>query len=231
MTTYLKRSVDDVIEWGTAQIDNPSQDWYNRCQSFCRQSYGVDVWGYDPVTGSSSAWGAWKQIPASKKVETKDAFRAERGSLIYFRGGDYGHVVIAIGKSTNDKVLTNDYIRRGRIDKASPRELPRWGLTVVGYSFWTPFGELRPDAPKALWDGVVPSMEGCFNAMNHGLANPQAYRIAASLYDLGMYAGKPQPEGVQKYPAKAVANMQASLKMPANPAGAWSPEISEAIFG
>ena len=63
-TKYLKRSVDDVIAWSSAQIDHPTQDWFNRCQSHCRQAYGVDVWGYDPVTGSSSAWGAWKQIPA-----------------------------------------------------------------------------------------------------------------------------------------------------------------------
>lgn len=229
-TKYLKRSVDDVIAWSSAQIDHPTQDWFNRCQSHCRQAYGVDVWGYDPVTGSSSAWGAWKQIPADKKVETSDPRKAGRGALIYYRGGDYGHVTIAIGKSTTDKVLSNDYKRRGRIDKCSTRDLPRWGLTVVGYSFWTPFGELRPDAPEPLWDGQVPTDEGVYNAMNHGIANPQAYRLAARLFDLGMYAGKPQPSGVQKYPAKAVANMQASLKMPTNPAGAWSPEIGEAIF-
>ena len=231
MAKYLKRTVDEVIEWGTAQIDHPSQDWFNRCQSFCRQAYGVGVWGYDPVTGSSSAWGAWKQIPAGEKTESNKPWDAPRGALIYYRGGDYGHVTIAIGKSTNDKVLSTDYVRRGRIDKASTRDLPRWGLTVVGWSTWTPEGELRLDAAKPLWDGQVPSEEGCFNAMNHGLANPQAYRIAARLYDLGMYAGKPQPEGVQKYPVKAVANMQASLRMPTNPAGAWSPDISKAIFG
>lgn len=230
MTTYLKRSVDDVIAWGSSEIDDPSQDWYNRCQRFCRMAYGVDIWGWDPVTGSNSAWGAWKQIPASKKVETSNPAKAERGSLIYYRGGDFGHVTIAIGKSTNDKCLSNDYMRRGKIDKAAPRDLPRWGLQVVGYSFWTPFGEMRPDQPKPLWDGVVPSEEGCFNAMNHGIANPQAYRIAARLYDLGMYAGTPKPEGVQKFPAKAVANMQASLRMPVNPLGAWSPDIAKAIF-
>jgi hypothetical protein len=229
VTTYLKRSVDDVIEWSSAQISNPTQDWYNKCQSHCRQAYGVNVWGYDPVTGSSSAWGAWKQIPASEKTETKDPSSAPRGALIYYKGGDYGHVVIAIGKSTNDKCLSNDYVRRGMIDRAAPRTLPRWGLTVVGWSFWTPEGELKPDSPP-MWDGQVPSIEGVFNAMNHGFQNPQAYRLACRLYDMGLYAGTPQPEGVQKYPAKAVANWQAAHAFKTNPSGAYSPEAHAGIF-
>jgi hypothetical protein len=81
-----------------------------------------------------------------------------------------------------------------------------------------------------LWDGQVPSEEGCFNAMNYGLANPQAYRIAARLHDLGFYSGEPQPSGVQKYPVKAVSNFQESKAIPTNPAGAWSPEVASLIF-
>ena len=223
MTTYLKRSVDEIIDWSESQITKPTQNWQGLCQSHVRQSMGIGAW-------AQSAIQAWNSIPKSERTDTRDPFSAPRGSAIYYSGGQYGHVVLAIGKSTNDKCLSNDYVRNGWIDKA-PRDFPRWGLTCVGWSAWTPYGEMRLDPPPPLWDGQLPTMEGCFNAMNHGLANPQAYRIAARLYDLGMYAGKPQPEGVQKYPAKAVANMQASLRMPTNPAGAWSPEVSKAIFG
>lgn len=220
---YLSRTVDEAIDWMERQSVNPTQSWANLCQSACRQAYGVQAW-------ASSAKEAWGKIPRDKKHSGGRPFDAPRGALIYFDSGTYGHVALAIGKSTNDKCWSNDYVERGAIDKA-PRDFPRWGLHYAGWSFWTPFGEMRPDQSKPLWDGQVPTEEGCFNAMNHGLANPQAYRIAARLYDLGMYAGKPQPEGVQKYPVKAVANMQASLRMPTSPAGAWSPEVSKAIFG
>jgi hypothetical protein len=229
-TKYLKRSVDDVIAWSSAQIDNPTQDWYNRCQSHCRQAYGVGVWGYDPVTGSSSAWGAWKQIPGNKKTESSKVENAPRGALIYYKGGDYGHVTISIGKSTTDKCLSNDYKRRGMIDKCSTRDLPRWGLTVVGWSFWTPEGELKPDSDPPLWDGKVPDIEGVFNAQNDsGLANPAAYRLACRLYDLGLFSGTPV-DGSQKYPVKGVANFTAGKKMKVNPAGAYSPQVHDLIF-
>lgn len=231
MVTYLKRSVDDVIEWSSNQITNPTQDWYNRCQSHCRQAYGVNVWGYDPNTGSSSAWGAWKQIPDSKKTKTSDPRDAPRGALIYYKGGDYGHVTIAIGKSTTDKCLSNDYVRRGMIDKSATRDLPRWGLAVVGWSFWTPEGEMRPDGPTPLWDGKVPDIEGVFNAQNDaGLANPASYRLACRLHDLGMFSGTPV-DGAQKYPAKAVGNWTAAKGWRVSPAGAYSPAAHAGIFG
>ena len=81
-----------------------------------------------------------------------------------------------------------------------------------------------------LWDGQVPSLEGCFNAMNHGYANPQAYRLACRLHDLGFYSSTPQPEGVQKYPVRAMQDWQVAKKWPIAPAGAYSPEAHDLIF-
>jgi hypothetical protein len=224
MTTYLKRSVDDVIAWGSNQIDNPSQDWHNLCQSFCRQSYGVPAW-------AKSAWIAWNSIPEKEKTRSTNPANAPRGSLIYYSGGDFGHVTISIGKSTTTNVLSNDYLRRGRIDKCSTRDLPRWsGIRPVGWSFWTPHGELKPDSAPALWDGKVPDIEGIFNAQNDaGLANPAAYRLACRLADLGMFAGVPV-DGAQKYPSKAVGNFTAAKGWKVNPSGAYSPDAHERIF-
>jgi hypothetical protein len=231
VTKYLDRTVDEVIEWSSSQITEPTQNWYNKCQSHCRQAYGVGVWGYDPVTGSSSAWGAWKQIPASKKTETSDPYSAPRGALIYYRGGDYGHVVISIGKTTNDKCLSNDYVRRGMIDRAAPRTLPRWGLTVVGWSFWTPEGELKPDGPQPMWDGVVPDMDAVFASMNNADSpNTASWRLACRLFDMGLYAGTPKPKGEQGYPAKAMVNWHNSRAWDANPLGAYSPAAHKAIW-
>lgn len=200
---YLSRSVDDVIAWSKKQISTPSQDWYNLCQSHCRQAYGVPAW-------AGSAWEAWNTIPSSKKVATSNPAKAPRGSLIYYKGGSYGHVTIAIGKSTTTNVLSNDYKRKGKIDECSTRDLPRWGLQVVGYSFWTPHGELRPDPETTYWDGTVPPKENVDYAEHDGVANKAAWRLACRLTDLGHYQGKPSPCYEQGYPAKAVKAFQQS---------------------
>lgn len=223
--TYLNRSVDRVIEWGLNQIDNPSQDWFQKCQSFCRQSYGVQAW-------AGSAWEAWQRIPSSEKVVTSNPFRAPRGALIYYRGGQYGHVVVASGKSTNDKCLSNDYVRRGRIDKAAPRDLPRWGLTVVGWSAWTPFGSLNLDSSVSWWDGQVPTYDGCIAAWRDpSLRNPQAWRIACRLADWGFYSGEPQPKGVQAYPVRAVNAYQQAHGYNVPEMGQYGPNLHRQLWG
>jgi len=129
------RTADQVIAWSRAQIEHPSQSWKGLCQSHCRQAYGIPAW-------SGSAIGAWKLIPAGKKHPGKDPAKAPRGALLYYSGGKYGHVAIAIGKKTSDKCLSNDYVRPGMIDVA-PRSFAGWGLKYLGWSTWTPFGELR----------------------------------------------------------------------------------------
>lgn len=219
---YLSRTVDEAIDFAERQSVNPTQSWSNLCQSFCRQAYGVSAW-------ASSAKEAWGKIPKDKKRSGGHPEEAPRGALIYFDSGTYGHVALAIGKSTNDKCWSNDYVEKGKIDKA-PRDFPRWGLHYAGWSMWTPYGEMRPDQPAPLWDGKVPDAEGIFNAQNDaGLANPAAYRLACRLHDLGMFSGTPV-EGSQKYPAGAVRNFQRSKAMKVNPEGAYSPEVHGMIF-
>lgn len=130
----LPRTVDEVIAWGRGQVTKPTQSWSNRCQSFCRQAYNVPAW-------SPSAIGAWKQIPARQRQAGGVPSAAPRGALLYYSGGKFGHVAIAIGKATHDKCLSNDYYRPGKINEA-PRTFPRWGLEYVGWSAWTPYGSL-----------------------------------------------------------------------------------------
>lgn len=136
MTRYLARDVDDVIRWGRSEIDHPDRSYQGLCQSFCRTAYGVGAW-------SDSAAHAWARIPHDKRHTAGGPAAAPRGALLYYAGGTYGHVAIAIGKRTHDKCLSNDYVRRGRIDVA-PRSFSRWGVDFLGWSFWTPYGELRP---------------------------------------------------------------------------------------
>lgn len=133
----LPRTVDEVIEWGRGQIRKPTQSWFYRCQSFCRQAYGVKAW-------SGTAIGAWDRIPDAYRHHGGKPSDAPRGALLYYSGGKAGHVAIAIGKASSDKCLSNDYVRKGRIDVA-PRTFPRWKIRYVGWSNWTPFGVLDLD--------------------------------------------------------------------------------------
>ena len=131
---FLPRTVDEVIAWSKGQRDNPTQSWQGLCQSHCRNSYGVGAW-------APSAIAAWARIPDAMKHKGGKPSDAPRGALLYYKGGQYGHVALAIGKKTHDKCLSNDYMRSGRIDVV-PRTFPRWGLTYLGWSLWTPYGSL-----------------------------------------------------------------------------------------
>ena len=132
---WLKRDVEEAITWAWGQVKNPTQDWTGLCQSFCRQAYGVPAW-------APSAIKAWQKIPKAHKVAGGKPSDAPRGALIYFEGGKYGHVAVAIGKKTSNSCLSNDYVKRGAINRA-PREFPRWGIRYVGWSAWTPLGTMK----------------------------------------------------------------------------------------
>jgi hypothetical protein len=134
----LRATVDDVIQFGRDQMKSPTQNWTNLCLSFCRQSYGVRPF-------APSAIKAWHKVPAKYKHVGGKPSAAPRGAMLFYAGGAYGHVAIAIGKKTSNKCLSNDYVRRGKIDPA-PRTFPRWGLTYLGWSNWTPWGTLDLDA-------------------------------------------------------------------------------------
>jgi hypothetical protein len=131
----LDRTVREAILFSRGQILHPSQSWEGLCQSHCRQAYGVRAWAPSAIT-------AWGKIPRREKVVGRPVTAAPRGALLYYAGGKYGHVAIAAGIKTHDKCLSNDYVRQGKIDYA-PRTFPGWGLRYLGYSFWTPFGELK----------------------------------------------------------------------------------------
>lgn len=131
----LPRSVDDVISWSRNQIDHPTQSWKGLCQSHCRQAYGVAAW-------APSAIDAWNSIPDGHKHHGGHVGDVPRGGLLYYSGGQYGHVALAVGRNSNVNCLSNDYVRSGMIDVA-PRDFPRWNLKYLGWSTYTPFGHLN----------------------------------------------------------------------------------------
>jgi hypothetical protein len=128
---YLKAKPDDAIAWMREQSVHPTQSWRGLCQSSCRGAYRIPAW-------AGSAILAWNKIPKEHRHYGKPG-SAPRGAIMYYSIGKYGHAVIAIGKKTNDKCMSVDYVRQSRIDVA-PRSMVRWGAKYLGWSDWTPFG-------------------------------------------------------------------------------------------
>lgn len=82
------------------------------------------------------------------------------------------------------------------------------------------------------WDGTVPSYDGCWNAwLDPDLANPQAWRLACRLADLGYYTGTPAPKGSQRYPLKAVINYQESKGYQVPEPGQYGEKLHKQLFG
>lgn len=137
MSGFLKRDVQDVIDFAKKEMRTPSKSWKGLCQSFCRSAYGVPAW-------APSAISAWGKIPRNQKHAGGKPENAPRGALLYYAGGKYGHVAIAAGVKTKNTCFSNDYVETGKIDRA-PRSFSRWGLKYLGWSNWTPYGELKVD--------------------------------------------------------------------------------------
>jgi hypothetical protein len=131
------RTIDEAIEWGRGQVSSPSQSWQGKCQTFVRSCDGVGAWAL-------TAYDAWLRIPAAHRSDAGSVHDAPRGAALYFRhaSGDPrpGHVVLA----TKSNCLSNDIYRKGMIDCA-PRDIfaSHWGMTYLGWSLWTPSGEVR----------------------------------------------------------------------------------------
>lgn len=132
---WLDRDVADVIDFAKDEMRDPSRSWAGLCQSFCRSAYGVDAW-------APSAIAAWGEISRRQKHVGGKTSQAPRGALLYYAGGRYGHVAIAAGVTTHNTCFSNDYVETGAIDRA-PRSFERWGIRYLGWSNWTPFGELK----------------------------------------------------------------------------------------
>ena len=136
---YLKKTVQQVMADARREIDTPSRNWKGMCQSFCRTMYGVPAW-------APSASAAWAKIPRQHKHIGGTVSQAPRGAVLYFvnkSGKGAGHAMIAAGIKTRNKAISTDYMRQGKVDYV-PRTIPNWGnLKYVGWSAWTPYGELK----------------------------------------------------------------------------------------
>ena len=232
-TKELERTVEQAIAWGRARIDKldgpkPGGRWDARCQQFVRSCLDTPAWAAK-LPGVDSAIEAFYAIPEEWRFETSDPREAPRGAQVYYEIGTYGHVVLAIGKTTNQWALGNDYVRQGRID-VCPRDLPRWRAKCVGWSTWTPFGMLDISERGQDWDGVPPLLENVLAAaLDPSVHNTAAWRLAHRLNDLGFYDGVPMPKGIQGYPRRAVTAIQMARGL--RPTGDYGPKLHRYLFG
>lgn len=104
----------------------------------------------------------------------------------------------------------------------------------LGYTtgFWVDACKKYQGGGGGYWDGTVPSYDGCMAAWNDlTLANPQAWRLACRLADLGYYSGKPAPKGEQRYPVKAVSKLQETKGWSVPVPGQYGPNLHTYLWG
>ena len=134
----IPRTVVDAIRAGRAEIPRRTQSWRGLCLMFVRTRYGWTAGIHDARTYASKVPRKYRHYG---RVED-----APRGALLLYDIGEHGHIAIATGIKTNDKCLSNDYMRQGEIDYA-PRRLPRWGARYMFWTEWTPAGLIKVGTP------------------------------------------------------------------------------------
>lgn len=129
----MRNSPDEVLAWCKEQMAG-SEDWSGRPQGFCRAAYDVPAWADNAI----SAWGL---VPRALRGAGATPLAAPRGAILYYAVGNNGFAAIASGVDTSHGCVTVDYVERGKVGYAL-RTLPNWDVRYLGFSFWTPFGEL-----------------------------------------------------------------------------------------
>lgn len=110
-----------AVNWGANQHYHPTRDWTRDCLMFVRSSFGVPAkfgsayLGYLHTDRRHTSWPPPKGVP------------------VWYRGpGPAWHVALSIGDGT---CWSNDYVRRGRIDRVGILTIARgWGAPYLGWS-------------------------------------------------------------------------------------------------
>lgn len=135
MSKQAPRDWREALAWMRARskepfgkATTPSGNWGGYCQSDCRQSYGLpSLFG--------SAWSQWLGLDDEDR-HTGKIEDAPVGAPLFFRGGTYGHVMLAANpfKDGRPGAWSNDLVQYGMIDKVA-RTAPviHWGQQYVGW--------------------------------------------------------------------------------------------------
>ena len=113
-------------EWQQINTSRPFENVQGLCAHQTSVAYGWGGYGYVSAKDGGNA------VPYSERHSINDFYSIPAGALLYYLGGQYGHVVIALG---NDLFGSNDVLRSGRIDAVSGEWFAQnWGMS---FNFWT----------------------------------------------------------------------------------------------
>ncbi|MDQ1103800.1 hypothetical protein [Nocardioides zeae] len=126
----MSRSAADAIDWGRSWVDSDrraptlSGDWLAWCLVFVRSCFGVDA----RFLSAIKAWNGADRRHVTSRSET-----IPEGVPVFWRTrGPHGHVALSLG---NGYVLSNDILRRGRIDVVHIDVITkRWNATLLGWT-------------------------------------------------------------------------------------------------
>lgn len=127
--TTATRTVKQALEFARAQHADETEDWTNYCQRFVRSCYAIP-----PLF--SSAWAQWLGADAEDRHPGSDPGDAPVGAALCFRGGTYGHIMLAARETAGGQpgAWSNDLVRRGDIDHvARTAPVTQWGHQYVGW--------------------------------------------------------------------------------------------------
>lgn len=154
------RTPQDVVAWAKAQANNPTSNWYRRCQSFVRQAIGSSG-------GALTATDAFTQ----DKYKHAGDMNPPAGAAVYW-GGGAGHAAISAG---NGYVYTTDMAGKGTVSLQKLSDVDNWLGGKHNYLGWTegtnevhttglqtqPGGEKLPSTPDAATsvDGTTATLD------------------------------------------------------------------------
>lgn len=117
------RTALGAIRWAWGEVKSDADDYEGLCLRFVRLAFNVDALYPDAIT-------AWAE--ADRKWRTDAAGEVKRGHAVFWRGGDHGHVALAVGRGLciSTDVRTPGQANLVRI--AAIREA--WGYELLGYT-------------------------------------------------------------------------------------------------
>jgi len=126
--TTAPRTVAEALDYAQAEHQNETQDWSGYCQRFVRSCYGIPA-----LFGS--AWAQWLGADEEDRHPGINPDDAPVGAALCFRGGTYGHIMLAAHPHGDiDRAWSNDLERDGDIDiVARNRPIWQWGQEYVGW--------------------------------------------------------------------------------------------------
>jgi len=119
----LPRSAAEAASWAIEQTKNNSSGWNNYCEKFAETAWGK-------AGRYRSAIAHWQT--AVKEKRAYQGKNAPPGAMVFWGGGQYGHVAVSIG---GGKVVSTDIKRPGKADIVSIDYVTKkWGKTYLGWA-------------------------------------------------------------------------------------------------